>query len=640
MAPVLLLTAMIEFNPNWNASSDLFRGLAPALMAQPDAVNSYCGAPCDYDSNRNMTFWGLWLLRVSPEDGWRPAWYDGIVAAVVVVAAVFAALVFAVMVQRRKHQALLQALLPKELLEEAMAHSVDSFGPARIRQAETPADLLMRMMTDLLEGRQAELRDIVFIRTALLRHMDLYQPLNLKSHLKRANLDVDVTQALMRQLGALTSVDGNNECMAPPGDAFPVIVDSEGTALMQRTDDDTAGGLLRRRPSAPTHSSLPDCNTLGSALAFLLSPTVAPPAPVVTVRDVCFQPQRPPSVHVTAHPSTAAAPASADASSLSLVRVELLPLTLDAAAVPSDGVSCHGSSTNARAEVEKFLSKADEWHFNTWQLQELTQGHALSILSFYLLHREGLISHFRLNPVALARFLRTVEGGYSPSNPYHNATHAADVLQTLHVTIHGAKLHVHYLDKLGLLAAYLAAIIHDHAHPGLTNDFLIASADPLAVRYNDRSPLENHHCASAFALMTPPNSELDFLAPLPQVDRSALRKQVIELVMATDMKQHFTILSHFNTMHRLSSYAQGSRPRPPSCDYDAAGTGLAKDATEAPAPCPIDDTERLLTLQVALKCADIGHLGEELDVHIQWLQALEEEFYKQGRRRASVPLGS
>lgn len=55
------------------------------------------------------------------------------------------------------------------------------------------------------------------------------------------------------------------------------------------------------------------------------------------------------------------------------------------------------------------------------------------------------------------RLLRRIEAGY-PDNPYHNAVHAADVLQTLHVIIHAAQLHVHYLDHLGLLAAYYAAV--------------------------------------------------------------------------------------------------------------------------------------------------------------------------------------
>ena len=67
-------------------------------------------------------------------------------------------------------------------------------------------------------------------------------------------------------------------------------------------------------------------------------------------------------------------------------------------------------------------------------------------------------------------------------------------------------------------------IVHDLGHPGLNNDFLIATGDALAVRYNDRAPLENHHASSLFELVTRP--ELNALAALTTSERNAFRKMV------------------------------------------------------------------------------------------------------------------
>lgn len=147
-----------------------------------------------------------------------------------------------------------------------------------------------------------------------------------------------------------------------------------------------------------------------------------------------------------------------------------------------------------------------------------------------------------------------MEEGYR-QNPYHNAMHAADVLQTFHVIINRGGMVPGYVDPLHMMACYSAAVMHDFEHGGLTNDFLVNSLDNLAVRYNDRSPLENHHLAAAFTIMR--TSDYNFIGSLPKAEFEKFRKIVIELVLATDMKQHFSILSHFTTVHRWVAGAQG-----------------------------------------------------------------------------------
>jgi hypothetical protein len=111
----------------------------------------------------------------------------------------------------------------------------------------------------------------------------------------------------------------------------------------------------------------------------------------------------------------------------------------------------------------------------------------------------------------------------------------------------------------------MSQIVHDFEHGGLTNDYLVASGHNLALLYNDHTPLENHHAAAAFRLLRCP--ELNFLAALSAAEQARFRKLVIDLVLATDMKQHFAILSQFATVHRLSAPGMSS---PSSRSTDAS----------------------------------------------------------------------
>lgn len=46
------------------------------------------------------------------------------------------------------------------------------------------------------------------------------------------------------------------------------------------------------------------------------------------------------------------------------------------------------------------------------------------------------------------------------------------------------------------------ALCHDVSHRGRTNIFEINSLSNLAIRYHDKSVLEQHHAATAIKLMT------------------------------------------------------------------------------------------------------------------------------------------
>lgn len=75
------------------------------------------------------------------------------------------------------------------------------------------------------------------------------------------------------------------------------------------------------------------------------------------------------------------------------------------------------------------------------------------------------------------------------------------------------------------MACYLTAVVHDFEHRGVNNVFLVKSHDPLAIIYNDNSPMENHHVAAAWRVMS--HADFDFLTQQSADSRTKLRAQMI-----------------------------------------------------------------------------------------------------------------
>ncbi|XP_020784737.2 dual specificity calcium/calmodulin-dependent 3',5'-cyclic nucleotide phosphodiesterase 1A [Boleophthalmus pectinirostris] len=247
------------------------------------------------------------------------------------------------------------------------------------------------------------------------------------------------------------------------------------------------------------------------------------------------------------------------------------------------------------------LKEVDQWSFDVFSFQTATGDHALKFLVYDLLTRYDLISRYRIPVQALVLFVEALEAGYSKHrNPYHNLIHAADVTQTAHFLMLHTGL-MHWLSELEILAMVFAAAIHDFEHTGTTNNFHIHTRSEVAILYNDRSVLENHHVSAAYRLMA--DEEMNILINLNKDDWRELRALVIEMVMSTDMSCHF---QQIKTMRNSVSQT-------PSLD-------------------------KVKVLSLVLHAADISHPARAWPLHYRWTHNLMEEFFRQGDKEMQLGL--
>jgi transcription termination factor NusB len=169
---------------------------------------------------------------------------------------------------------------------------------------------------------------------------------------------------------------------------------------------------------------------------------------------------------------------------IDLAKAESMDCNLNCEHLPAEWKNLSKESKEILAKKLTFKSLSS-WEFDVLEFSEECNGAPLLFIGWAILgspHAQrsmandlGLeidngedgydfVNCFHINLQTLCNFLRLTESNYLP-NPYHNSTHAADVLATTHslLELGGKKFIKSPLHALSLL---VAATIHDVKHPG------------------------------------------------------------------------------------------------------------------------------------------------------------------------------
>lgn len=288
-------------------------------------------------------------------------------------------------------------------------------------------------------------------------------------------------------------------------------------------------------------------------------------------------------------------------------------------------------STRDVVRLQKLVS---DWSFSTLELSEDDLIHCAAIILRHVMDLPGA-EPWRISDDELYLFLETIRRSYYSTNPYHNFRHAVDVTQAVFFMLLSANaippmnsectvyeslncpVLGHLLTPQYILAACIVGIGHDVGHPGVNNAFLVTTKAPLALVYNDRSVLENLHCAALSRIL---------MRKWPSIQLGNMRKIVLELILSTDMALHFDYMSRFKDMEALCLSTREAFKDPI----------LASEGNEIP-PATLEK-HRLTLFSALIKCGDISNVARPFEISKSWSTVLLREFFNQARLEKSMQL--
>ncbi|KAM6202396.1 high affinity cAMP-specific and IBMX-insensitive 3',5'-cyclic phosphodiesterase 8A [Rhynchocyon petersi] len=264
--------------------------------------------------------------------------------------------------------------------------------------------------------------------------------------------------------------------------------------------------------------------------------------------------------------------------------------------------------------IAQTMEKEEFWDFDIFELEAATHKRPLIYLGLRIFARFGICEFLNCSESTLRSWLQIIETNYHSSNPYHNSTHAADVLHATAYFLSKERIK-QTLDPVDEVAALLAATIHDVDHPGRTNAFLCNAGSELAMLYNDIAVLESHHAALGFQL-TIQDDKCNIFKNMERNDYRILRQGIIDMVLATEMTKHFEHVNKFvNSVNKPLASLEENRETDE--DQEAINTMLRTPEN------------RTLIKRMLIKCADVSNPCRSLEFCIEWAARISEEYFSQ-----------
>ncbi|XP_074653981.1 high affinity cGMP-specific 3',5'-cyclic phosphodiesterase 9A-like isoform X2 [Tubulanus polymorphus] len=187
-----------------------------------------------------------------------------------------------------------------------------------------------------------------------------------------------------------------------------------------------------------------------------------------------------------------------------------------------------------------------------------------------------------------------------------------------------------YLDDLDILVLITSSICHDLDHPGYNNAYQINARTELALMYNDISPLENHHCATAFEILE--KKDTNIFRNLPQDTYKKIREGMIRCILATDMAKHTEITNNFKMMTKNFDFNNKEHKSTMMMILikvsDISNEARPMDVAEPWIDCLLSEFFNQLLLAL-IKVADISNEVRPFEVSDPWAECLLEEFFQQ-----------